>query len=124
MHERLKALRKALNLTQQEFADALHVQRGTIGNYEVGRNEPVDSVIALICREFDVNETWLRTGDGEMFRSISREEEIALTVGRLLKGEDNFRRRFIAALCRLPSEHWDALEDVFSRISDEIKKEQ
>ena len=124
MHERLKALRKALNLTQQEFADALHVQRGTIGNYEVGRNEPVDSVIALICREFDVNETWLRTGDGEMFRSISREEEIALIIGKILKGDDDFRRRFIAVMCRLSPEQWDTVEDIFTALSEETKKEE
>lgn len=67
MKERIKKLRKELNLTQQAFADKLSIKRNTIANYELGRNAPVDSVIALICREFRVNEEWLRSGKGEMF---------------------------------------------------------
>lgn len=67
MSERIKRLRKSLDLTQQEFADRIGIKRNTIANYESGRNEPVDSVISLICREYGVNEIWLRTGNGEMF---------------------------------------------------------
>lgn len=68
MKDRIKKLRKTLNMTQQEFADKIGVKRNTIGQYEIGRNEPIDAVVNLICREFDVNETWLRTGEGEMFK--------------------------------------------------------
>lgn len=67
MSERIKRIRKMLDLTQQEFADRISIKRNTIANYESGRNEPVDSVISLICREYGVNEIWLRTGEGEMF---------------------------------------------------------
>ena len=67
MNERLKKLRKALDLTQQEFADRIGVKRNTIATYEIGRNTPLYAVIASICREFNVSETWLRTGEGEMF---------------------------------------------------------
>lgn len=67
MNERIKKLRKTLNLTQQEFADRISISRGAVATYEVGRNEPIDAVIASICREFNVSETWLRTGKGEMF---------------------------------------------------------
>lgn len=73
MNERIKKLRKALSLTQQEFANRLNIGRGTLANYEVGRNEPIDAVISLICREFNVSEAWLRTGEGEMF--VQREED-------------------------------------------------
>ena len=66
MNTRMKQLRNHLGLTQQEFADRIGIKRGAIANYEVGRNEPVDSVISLSCREFRVNEEWLRTGAGEM----------------------------------------------------------
>ena len=68
MNERIKKLRKDLNLTQQEFADKISVKRGAIANYEIGRNVPSDSVVSLICREFDVNEEWIRNGTGEMFK--------------------------------------------------------
>ena len=67
MGNRIKQLRKWLGLTQQKFADCLGVKPNTIAQYEIGRNAPVDSVISLICREFNVNEEWLRTGEGEMF---------------------------------------------------------
>ena len=56
MNERLKELRKTLKLTQQEFADRIHVSRGALAVYEIGRNEPIGAVVDLICREFDVNE--------------------------------------------------------------------
>lgn len=67
MKDRIRRIRRDLDLTQQEFADRLGVKRGTIANYELGRNEPIDSVVSLICREFGVNEEWLRNGVGEVF---------------------------------------------------------
>ena len=68
MKDRIKKIRRELDLTQQEFAERIGIKRNTIANYETGRNDPVDSVISLICREFDVCEEWLRTGEGEMFK--------------------------------------------------------
>lgn len=67
MDERLKKLRRDLDLTQQEFAERIGIKRNTLANYEAGRNEPIDAVISLICKEFNVSEEWLRTGVGEMF---------------------------------------------------------
>lgn len=67
MKDRIRKLRRSLDLTQQEFADRIGVKRNTIANYETGRNDPVDSVTSLLCREFNVSEEWLRTGVGEMF---------------------------------------------------------
>jgi len=67
MKDRIKKLRKFLDMTQQDFADRIGVKRNTIGQYEIGRNEPIETVINLICREFNVNEEWLRYGVGEMF---------------------------------------------------------
>ena len=67
MNKRIKTIRRILDLTQQEFADRIGVKRNTIANYETGRNTPIDSVISLICREFKINENWLRNGVGDMF---------------------------------------------------------
>ena len=69
VNERIKKLRRALELTQQGFSDRIGIKRNTLANYEIGRNEPIDAVITLICRTFNVNETWLRTGEGEMFNN-------------------------------------------------------
>ena len=79
MHERIRKLRRELNLTQEKFAERIGIKRNTIATYESGRNEPVDSVVALICREFHVNEEWLRNGTGEMFAQDSEDELQALT---------------------------------------------
>lgn len=67
MNERIKQLRKTLGLTQQEFAEHIGVKRNTVATYEGGRNTPVDAVTSLICKEFSVNEEWLKSGTGEMF---------------------------------------------------------
>lgn len=78
MRERIKKLRRTLDLTQQEFGDRIGIKRNTVANYETGRNEPVDSVVTLICREFNVNEEWLRDGTGEMFAPDASDELEAL----------------------------------------------
>jgi len=69
LDKRIKELRKALSLTQQGFADSLGTARNNIAGYETGRRLPSDAVISLICKTFNVSETWLRTGTGEMFSS-------------------------------------------------------
>lgn len=113
MNERLKKLRKALDLTQQEFGDRIGIKRNTLANYEIGRNEPIDAVINLICREFNVSETWLRTGEGEMFVKRTRDDELAAFMDELLAEESaDFRRRLVTALSRLRPEQWEALEAV------------
>ena len=75
MGDRLKQLRKALNLTQQEFADRIGISRGNIGAYEVGKNALSDAVVSLICKEFSVNEEWLRTGEGDMFLPVEQDTD-------------------------------------------------
>ena len=113
MNERIKKLRKALDLTQQEFADKIGMKRNTIANYETDRNEPSNSVVSLICREFDVSEAWLRTGEGEMFVDRTRNDELDAFVNELMKEQpQDFRRRLVTALSRLKPEQWDTLETV------------
>lgn len=111
MNERLKKLRKVLNLTQQEFADRIGIKRNTMGQYEIGRNEPLDAVIVSICREFDVNEEWLRYGTGDMFIKFDRNTSIAKLTKQLLnEEEDSFKSRFISMLANLTVEEWEFLE--------------
>lgn len=122
--DRIRELRKELDMTQQEFADRLKIKRNTIATYETGRNDPIDSVFALICKEFDVNETWLRTGEGEMFVPKSRDEELAEFFGNVQGiGPESFKRRFVAMLSRLEEEEWTLLERMAERLLAETKKE-
>lgn len=122
MGDRIKALRQSLGLTQQEFADRIGIKRGAIANYEIGRNIS-DVVINSICRTYNVSEHWLRTGEGAMFVQISRDEEVMAFVGDVMRGEeDNFRRRFLLALSRLPAERWAEIEDFALQLAEENKK--
>ena len=89
MNDRIKKLRRELELTQQEFANKIGIKRNTIATYESGRNDPIDAVISLVCREFNVNETWLRTGEGNMFIEVPEEDEVMKYMALLLKDEND-----------------------------------
>lgn len=120
MKDRIKKIRKELDLTQQEFADRIGIARGNVGAYEVGKNFPSDAVISLICREFNVNENWLRDGTGEMFVEVTRDEQIASFIGDMLKDEkESFKRRLISALANLNEPGWQTLEELVDSIQKE-----
>ena len=105
MKNRLKLLREDQNMTQQKFADKLGIKRTTIGNYEVGRNEPVDSVISLICDRFGVNEQWLRTGVGKMYLETKKDDDIDRLINKMLNDETAERKkRLVTAILRLSPE--------------------
>lgn len=103
-------MRKELNLTQRALADAVGVKQNTIAQYEIGRNEPQNAVITLICKKYSVNETWLRTGEGEMFVQRTRSQEIVDFMGELVQTDNEFKRRFVAALARLDEKDWALIE--------------
>lgn len=86
--DQLKKLRKELRLTQQEFADKLGIKRNTVATYETGKSNPSDSAVALICKEFSVNEEWLRTGYGKIFRASPTDELDALALKYNLTHQD------------------------------------
>lgn len=107
-------------MTQQAFGDCLGIKRNTVAQYEIGRNPPTDTVITLICREFDVSEEWLRNGTGPMFVEKTRDEELAEFFGHVL-ARDDFKQRLLAALSRLDESEWSMLEQVARKLLDELK---
>lgn len=123
MNERVKELRKALNLSQDEFGKRLGLTRGAITNIELNKTELKPLLFDLICREFGVNEEWLRTGEGEMFLPITRDEEIEEFIGRLLHDEsDSFRKRLISVLAKLTEDEWKILEKKARQLVAEDEK--
>ena len=119
MKERIRKLRKALDLTQREFAERIGMKGNTIATYEMGRAFPSDPTINNICKEFNVNEHWLRTGAGEMFIQQSRDEQIADFVQKTMSSEsDNFKRRFISMLARLDENEWAVLEQMVNILTN------
>lgn len=120
MKDRIKKIRKELDLTQQKFADRLGVKRNTVAQWETGVNSLTDAVITSICREFNINEEWLRSGEGEMFIERSRDDQIAAFVGNILEKEsDSFKRRFISMLAALDESDWETLEKIVKMMQKE-----
>ena len=122
MHNRIKTIRTTAGLTQQEFADKLGIKRGTIANYELGRNEPIDAVINLICREFSISENWLRTGEGDMRTPRSREEEIADLVAKAISGTNEFKKAVIRMICTRSEAELQVLEKMLTTIAEDVEK--
>ena len=119
MKDRIKQIRKSKNLTQTAFGEVIGVKGNTVTNYETGLRTPTDVVIKSICREFDINEEWLRTGKGDMFVPGIKEKQISAMLTDVKKsGEDSFKHRLVSALSRLDDEGWDNLEKLIDMISD------
>lgn len=125
MQERIKILRKSLGLTQKQFAEKIGVKQNTVAQYEIGRNIPTDMAINLICREFNVNEIWLRTGVGDPFRKKERSQEMTELFADLMNDRpESFRTRLITALLRFSPDgpEWAALESIYNSIQAEAEK--
>ena len=122
MNQRLKELRKTLNLTQQEFADKLGIKRNTVATYEVGKSNPSDAAVLLICREFNVNEEWLRNGIGEMFSQRDKLQVISEFAADLIKEPDSVKARLFEALAKLDDKDWLAIEIILDKIT--LQKEK
>ena len=120
--ERIKSVRNMLNLTQQAFSERLGLKRNTIGSYEINAGVPSDRTISDICREFGVNEVWLRTGEGEPFKKETRQEQIMRFATQTVKGSDEFRKAFVSMLAKMDADDWGALEKLFDNLANELKK--
>ena len=123
MQERIKALRKALELSQGQFGERLGVKQNTVATWESGIRTPNESVIRSICREFGVNELWLRHGDegGPMFKELSRKDAIAAYMGQLLGGQrTELEEKIIEFMGRTTVKEWNMLLDIMRPLAEEI----
>lgn len=123
LKDRIKQIRKEAGLTQVEFGEKLGVKGNTVTGYETGLRNPTDAVILSICREFSVNEDWLRTGNGEMYVPSKKDDLISSMLGDVIKAdESDFKRRLISALSKLDDSGWDTLEKLIDSISEGKEK--
>lgn len=116
MKSRIKQVRKDAGLTQVEYGKRLGVAGNTITNYENGMREPSNAIIAAICREFNVNEEWLRTGKGSMYVEMSRAELAANIVGSALNTNDEFILNTFIALGQLSPAEWELIKKFVDKI--------
>lgn len=122
MNERIKKLRKTLDLTQREFGERIGVKGNTIAQYELGRNEPIDAVISLICREYGVSEEWLKNGSGEMFEEIPEEDVYSRAAAEALKNDDALAIEGMKLYYSLSPEARKAAEEYILKLADMIRK--
>ena len=124
MHTRIKELRQSLKLTQKEFASKLCVTRSTVATWETVENVISNRSIINMCKEFNVNENWLRTGEGKMFKDLDRNEQIAKFIYNLqLSADDSFKKRLINALIELNEDQWELLADMSLKLYQEQFKD-
>ena len=126
INSRIQTVRQELNLSRRAFGEPLAASDSVIKNLENNLTEPKPAFIELICRTYNVNRTWLETGEGNMFNDLSRDAEIAEYIGSVLADEeDSFQKRLISALSKMPVEEWEVLEKLVTRLAgnEENKKE-
>ena len=122
MYERIKLLRtEQLHMTQTEFGEALGVKRDVINNIENNRlknPEKQEPIYRLMCEKFNVSEEWLRTGEGEMFVPLTKNQLITEFAADLVMEDDTFKKRLFEALAELDESEWQVLE----KIADSLMK--
>lgn len=120
---RIAKIIEAKGIKKVQFASRINVDQSYISQLTSGKKTPSDRTVADICREFNVSESWLRTGEGEMFVEKTESEELAAFFGDLLKDEPDFRHRLIAAMSRLTLDEWKVLEKLATEAVEGIKKD-
>lgn len=123
---RVKKLRKELGLTLEKFGKPLGVGKTAISKIENGENNLTDQMIISICREFNVNEKWLRDGEGEMFEQLLAEDEVAAYVAELLDPDNPFADLIIEIMrtySQLDPVSQATLKKFSERLIENIKKE-
>ena len=123
--DRIKALREKLGndgkkISQTEFGKRIGLSQNAIANVENGNNGASESAILNIVREFHVDETWLRTGEGEMFLPTTRESEIADFISRTVTGPDNIKKCLTFALSQLSEDEWGILEKIPDKMENAV----
>jgi hypothetical protein len=118
MNERVKELRKTLGFSGEKFGERLGITKHAVSKIENNLVGLSESNIKAICREFNVNEEWLRYGRGEMYLKLDREDEIAkLTKELLSEEEDSFKNRLVSALANLSKEQWEVLSSIAEQLT-------
>ena len=122
INERIKDVRKSASLSQTDFSEHLGTTRGVITNLEGGKTTPNDPFIKLICREFNVDEHWLRTGEGEMFKDL--DDAFFERIDRIMADENSLHKNLIRAAVNLDVEDLEAIERIINKIKDSFMDEE
>ncbi len=116
VNERIKEIRKSLDLTLDKFGERIGVKKAAVSRWENG-DKIADRMILSICREFNVNEDWLRNGTGEMFLQRDKLQIISEFAADMVKEPNSFKSRLFEAMAKLDENDWIAIEQIFDKIS-------
>lgn len=122
INERIYILLKELNVTRTSFAETLKVSQQYISKL-IKTGTPSDMLIGNICDKYNVNENWLRTGQGDIFVKRSRNQIIADFAADIIKEDDNFKKRLFEALAQLDENEWELLKKIAEKFVTEKEKE-
>lgn len=122
IYERIKEIRKENHLTQKEFGERIGTTRDVITNIELGRVDAKDHMIKLIAKEFDVNENWIKSGEGEKYPEISDDEKLARLIGKTIGADDEFRKHLILTLLELEEEDWEVIKKIYIEMQKKTGK--
>ncbi len=117
INERIKLLRKSLNLTQKDFGKKISMKNGTVSWLEKEGNTVTDQNIRSICMAYDVSERWLRDGSGDMYAGAGRKSELVTWAEQVDQEGDTFAHRLANVLSQLDTSEWQALERIFDRLA-------
>lgn len=117
MNERVKEIRKYLGLTQDEFGEKLGIKKSAVSKIEKCENGVTDQMFKSICREFNVNEEWLRDGVGEMFVKRDKIQVISEFAADMIKEPESFKARLFESLSKLDEKDWIAIEQIFDKLT-------
>lgn len=116
--ERIKYYRETIaGLSQSKFAQSLEISKSNLANIEVGRVNLTDRVINNICDTYNINEEWLRTGEGPMEKQKTRDEEILSFIDKIKETDNVFAKRFIMALSKLNYDEWKTIDKLITNYS-------
>lgn len=116
MNNRIKIVRQGAGLSMEQFAQKIGVTRSSISKIESGQNNPSDQTLMLICREFNINEDWLRTGEGEMKIEDCQEERFAMNVAKFQRTDDETIIRWVNAVAETNPEVLREIEGFMKKI--------
>ena len=122
LSERISLIVASSKLSKTKFAEQINISQPYLSQLCAGIKTPSDRTITDICREFNVNEVWLRTGDGEPYQAESRQEQIMKFAVQTIKGSDEFRKQFVSMLAKLDVEDWEVLAKIYNKMAGEEKK--
>ena len=111
LSKRLVKIRETLKISQDELGTKIGISRFSVSNYESGKRNITERVIKDICREFDVNEEWLRTGEGEMFVELPEGTELGKYIADVIGGEDDFIKNIIISYMKLDEKNKKIIRD-------------